>query len=178
MPYAIVCSPEPPVAFRPDLSSTPADQSLATSRDKCRVPAGLGLRGRGCRPGDAARAPSAAKPAERWECRGRRDSTPRAILAPPARHPKCAAPMRCGRRHYRAYRSRSAPAAADTRRGRRSALIGAARRARRAERSRPSTGRSTRGRRRAVIATACDRHAPGSDTTTTGPPGDPFNVFV
>jgi hypothetical protein len=33
-----------PVAFRPDLSSTPADQSLATSRDKCRVPAGLGLR--------------------------------------------------------------------------------------------------------------------------------------
>jgi hypothetical protein len=52
LPYAIVCSPEPPVAFRPDLSSTPADQSLATSRDKCRVPAGLGLRGlRGGLPG-------------------------------------------------------------------------------------------------------------------------------
>ena len=32
------------VAFRPDPSATPADQSLATSRDKCRVPAGLGLR--------------------------------------------------------------------------------------------------------------------------------------
>ena len=30
--------------FQPNLSSTPADRSFATSRDRCRVPAGLGLR--------------------------------------------------------------------------------------------------------------------------------------
>jgi len=29
------------VAFRPDLSATPPDRSRATSRDRCRLPAGL-----------------------------------------------------------------------------------------------------------------------------------------